>query len=584
MFQFKRSFSVMFIILVVLSVYYSTLFAEALSIDDQAMINNLLNIDSFTFKSLFLPGGGYYYRPLTISTFIVDKYLWGLHESFMHLENILLHALNACFVYYIAADVSERLGVKSPTASLFAALLFAMHPLATEPVNWISGRTDLLAGAFLFASCLLLLRSLSHKSIASLFVAMCLFFVSALAKETSIFWYPAIMFMVYVIGRDANRSFPGDLISAFKSNWCYFLAVTAASTGYFILRYYAFMSYDSGIGLAVKGIVAGDSYNTYNKVRITLKVFGFYLKKLVAPLPLNFTILSVSNWYVPLGIVGGILCIYLVFKRNVLSALLLMAFCIISPALLVPLGKMALAPVAERYLYMPSAFFAVFASVGGASFLQRYKILQGLVTAVSIMLLLLAGYVTWQRNLVWQTNLGFFEEAVRQNPDYVPLRNELARALLGAGRDEEARQIYLSIKIPNTEKYHVVTVINKATTMAAQKNVAGAIALLKGTVCEESSPFYINYLQTRLYLNGLLLGKTFDRNVKIEIMRDNISLMKKMQLRTGDPYCYYRIGQLCLLIGDNREAADYFKLAAEKSPDNSFYKAPAKKLYDRLSN
>ncbi len=582
MFQLRRGYAVLFIILVVLSVYYSTLFAEVLSIDDQAMINSLLNNDNFTFKSVLLPGGGYYYRPLILSSFILDKYLWGLHESFMHLENIVLHALNACLVYIIAANVSERRGEKSAAVPLFAAFLFAVHPLATEPVNWISGRTDLLAGAFLLASFLLLLLSLTRRSIALLLASTCFFFVSALAKETAIFWYPAALFMVYVNGRDSDMGFPRDLIATLKSHWIYFLAVTAAPTGYFTLRYFALKSYDSGIGLAVKGVIVGQNFDILNKLRVTLKVFGFYLKKLVAPLPLNFTILSVSNWYVPVGIAGVILCVFLVYKRNELSALLLMALCIISPALLVPLGKMALAPVAERYLYMPSAFFAICASVGGASCLQRYKISQGVVTATATLLLLLAGCATWQRNLVWQTNLGFFQEAVRQNPDYVPVKNELAKALQGAGRYEEARRIYLSIKMPATEAYHIVTVLNRATAMAAQ-DIAGAIMLLKNTECPELNPFYANYLQTRMYLNGLMLDKTIDRQVKCEIHAENIELMKKLQLRTGDPYYYYRIGQLCLTVGDNREAMEYFKLAAEKSPENSYYKAPARKLYERLA-
>jgi len=583
MLQLKKGYAVLFVLLTVLSVYYSTIFAEVLSIDDKQMMNNLLNIDEFTFKEVFFPGGGYYYRPLLYSSFIADKYLWGQQESFMHLENILLHALNACLVFFIAAKVSARKGEVSKNVPLFASLLFALHPLATEPVNWLSGRTDLMAGALLFVSFLMLLYSLEKGSKPLLLLSSLFFFISPLAKETSIFWYPAALFLVYAVSRNPEEKFPKDIFSTIRTRAFYYLAMTAAPIGYFTLRHFALKNYDSGIGLAVKGIVKSENLDLFNKIRISLKVFGFYLKKLVAPLPLNFIINSVSNWYVIAGILGILFCLYLCWRRSLLSSLLLMSACIIAPALLVPLGRMALAPVAERYLYMPVAFFAVTLAVGGASLLYRYKVSKGIVTLASLLILLGAGYATWQRNLVWQTNLTFFQECVRQNPDHSSALNELAIALNNAGRHEEAHRIHMSNRLPSTEKYHIATEINRATNMAAMKDVEGAVALLKGLECPESNPFYKNYLQTRVYLNRLLLDKCVDVEIKNTIKSENIGLLKKLQAVTGDPHVFYTIGQLCMAVGDNKEAAENFRLAVEKSPSKAFYKEPARKLFERLS-
>lgn len=583
MFQIKRIYAVLFILLTVLSVYYATIFAEVLSIDDQKMLDNLLNIDSFTFKGVFLPGGGYYYRPLLSASFIADKFLWGLHESFMHLENMLLHAINACLVFYITIRVASRQGEYSTNVPLFAALLFALHPLATEPVNWLSGRTDLIAGALLFASFLALLYSLEKGSLLLLLLASFFFFLSPLAKETSIFWYPAALYLVYASCRDPQKKFPRDLFTTIKTHAVYYLALTAAPVGYFILRHFALKSYDSGIGLAVKGVVTSGNYDLYNKIRITLKVFGFYFKKLIAPLPLNFIINSVSNWYVIVGIIGIIFCLYLCWRRSLLSSLLLMSVCIISPTLLVPLGHMALAPVAERYLYMPTAFFAIALAVWGASLLQRYRVANNLVTVIAMLILLGAGYATLQRNLIWQTNLSFFQECVRQNPDFIPTRNELATALKNAGRVEEAERLYLSNQSPVTGNYHIVTEINRANVMAANNDVKGAIALLKGIDCQDSNPFFKNYLQSRLYLNGLMLQETKDIKLINSINRENVELTKKLLANSGDPYNYYQIGKLCMIAADNKQAVEYFRLAVEKSPPQAFYTEPARKLAERLS-
>lgn len=583
MLQLKKPYALLFVLLTVFSVYYSNLFAEVLSIDDHKMIENLLNRDDFNIKGIFLRGSSYYYRPINYLTYMVDKYVWGLHESFMHLENMLLHAFNSCLVYLIADRVGRRMKVALPSAPLFAALLFALHPIATEPVNWISGRTDLLAGFFVLTALLLLLRGVATGAHLPVIFAACCFFLATLAKETALFWFPAALYLVYISTRNPEQNFPYDLFTTLRSHAVHYAALCAVPIAYFTLRHLALSRHDSGISLAVKGIVKSEDYDLFNKVRISLKVIGFYFKKLVAPLPLNFIIDSVSNWYVSAGIVGILFCLYLCWRRSLLSSLLLMTACLISPALLVPLSKMAMAPVAERYLYMPAAFFAIALTFWLASLFQRYRVTKGVVTAAALLVLLGAGYATWQRNLIWQTNLTFFQECVRQNPEYIPTRNELASALQNAGRVEEAQRIYLSNKVPATANYHIVTEINRANVMAANKDIKGAIALLKGVDCQEANPFYKNYLQNRLYLNGLLLQESIDQKLRNAVNRENIELTKKMFLRSGDPFYYYQIGKLCMIAADNKQAAEYFRLAAEKSPSKAFYKEPARKLSERLS-
>ncbi len=161
--QLKGRYLVLLLLVVVFGVYYPSLFIPFNSVDDTRMVNNLLNADGISVWQPFHFGGsGNYYRPLLASTFIIDKYVWGLNESFMHLENILLHAMNVVLVFLIARRIAlaEKLTLIEPLA-FCAALLFALHPINTEAVNWISGRTDLLAGLFVLCSLLFLLRALS---------------------------------------------------------------------------------------------------------------------------------------------------------------------------------------------------------------------------------------------------------------------------------------------------------------------------------------------------------------------------------------------------------------------------------------
>ncbi len=64
-----------------------------------------------------------------------------LDPSLFHAVNLLLHILSALIVFQILNRV-----VKRPWAAAAGALLFAIHPVQVEPVAWITGLKDVLAG------------------------------------------------------------------------------------------------------------------------------------------------------------------------------------------------------------------------------------------------------------------------------------------------------------------------------------------------------------------------------------------------------------------------------------------------------
>ena len=92
-----------------------------------------------------------YYRPVTTLSYVFDHWLWGLKPFGYHLTNLLLHAICSVSVGLILIRLDF-----DPEPALLTALLFAVHPIHSENVAWISGRTDLLA--FFFCS----LSALAH--------------------------------------------------------------------------------------------------------------------------------------------------------------------------------------------------------------------------------------------------------------------------------------------------------------------------------------------------------------------------------------------------------------------------------------
>ena len=89
------------------------------------------------------------YRPVLLVTYALN-YTWGADEPLgYHLVNILLHGANAALVVLL---VGALLG--DGRLSLLAGLLFAVTPLNSEAVNYISSRSELLMAFFYLLACL----------------------------------------------------------------------------------------------------------------------------------------------------------------------------------------------------------------------------------------------------------------------------------------------------------------------------------------------------------------------------------------------------------------------------------------------
>ncbi len=84
------------------------------------------------------------YRPVLLLTYSVDRAVWGQNPLGYHLTNLLLHVLVGVAVWALgrALFAGHRRG---PTAAWLGATVFALHPLATEAVLYVSCRSSLLA-------------------------------------------------------------------------------------------------------------------------------------------------------------------------------------------------------------------------------------------------------------------------------------------------------------------------------------------------------------------------------------------------------------------------------------------------------
>ena len=573
----SRGYSILLLIFITLGVYYPSIFSGANTIDDPQTLTAYFNANHFDLKALFLPASsGYYYRPLLGLTFYFDSFVWGMSESFLHLENILFHTLNVILVYLISGRLSARYSNHDNTVPLCAALLFAIHPINTESVNWISGRTDLIACIFLLLSLYFLLIGSKNNNVSATITASIMFLLSCFAKEVAVCALPGLLFLVLYFEQH------GTLIERLHKRWLNLIFLSSSVLIYFLFRFMAFSRGDSGLQLASDSVKLPAS-NFYDSVRIILKVFGFYTKKLFFPWPLNFAIVKVSDFYVIVGVLLTIFLLYIFYNRSVISGLFLTSICVLSPALLVAFGKMTWTPLAERYLYIPAATFCIAITLlYYIHFIKNKAAIRTLLTFSVVLIFLFSTYTTVNRNITWQSNVALFKDALKHAPDFFLAQNALATALGQEGRHGEAKTLLLSMVAPEGNKRGEKLVdSNRARILAAEGDLEGAKELLSRNI-NDSGVLYAELAEQLIRIDISLLNSESDNIKRRNLRQEIVNLMLKLQEKSGDSLYYYRIGQFYLINKDNKNAKHFFHMAYSTSKDGAYYKEAAKKLSDKL--
>jgi len=165
-------------------VYWTSLEAPFVFDDIHYIKHNVL------LRDLSAPGQVVSFNParaLLLLSFAINWAISGLQTSGYHLTNVLIHMVNAFLVFRLLAELIGRAASRGPPlgryhelAPLFGALLFAVHPLQTEAVTYIVGRSSSLATLFY----LLALASFLHVH----------------RRGRRIGWWAALLVLLYLLG------------------------------------------------------------------------------------------------------------------------------------------------------------------------------------------------------------------------------------------------------------------------------------------------------------------------------------------------------------------------------------------------
>jgi hypothetical protein len=141
---------------------YANTFTASFHFDDNPSIIENSGIRHMNWDSIMGVLQGI--RPVVYLSIMINYQLSGLNVVGWHIFNIGVHIINSIFVYLLILRtltlpaLGNTYTENAKRMALFAALLFAVHPIQTETVTYIISRTEILATCFYLATFLLFIR------------------------------------------------------------------------------------------------------------------------------------------------------------------------------------------------------------------------------------------------------------------------------------------------------------------------------------------------------------------------------------------------------------------------------------------
>jgi len=577
-----------------------------------------------SFSNVFFPPRGIpqfgenYYRPLIIVTYQLDEKVaasfWPLEKRddarriIYHTTPILWHAVATVLVFLLGLVLTRVAGQPGPpglAGSAAAALLFAVHPIHTESVAWMAGRSDVVCAVFFLAAILFYLLHRASLKLGWLLAAGAAAFGAMLAKETGV----GLLLLVPLIdlftrpgeglsgeaavktraerrfeqrtaakGTKAGRGGKGgkggapsavsDGFGAVLVRWGVFWAVGAL---YLIVRNSALAA--SGSPFQSKGSGGPEALPA---------ALGWYVQKLFWPPPQSAFVAEMPGWPAILaGLAIGAVSVFLLWLWNRKAGwgregiALGLFYAALAPSLAIALFSISETPLAERYLYIPSAgallLLGFLGERAAARLLPNAKpaLRQGLVAGAALLIAVPAAAATVKRAEVWQSDLAFWQDAVVKSPEQGIPHLHLGIAYATQGKVEAAVEEYtLALKYYDDREGRAKAHNNLGSAYLRLGRYEDAIEHFKGALEQDpeyATPYY-NWALASLYL-----AQQARRDGRMEdaqrVYGEGVAqLQRAIQINPRYPKAHLRLGMELIAMGRTDEGRSHLQQVVQMAP------------------
>ncbi|MBU1887637.1 MAG: tetratricopeptide repeat protein [Candidatus Omnitrophica bacterium] len=532
--------------------------------DDRALIIDNPFIKDFSYiKDIFtthlFKGSGIYsnfYRPIQSLSFMIDYRIWGLNPLGYRLTSILIHSLNAVFVYFLVYLIFKKQSI-----ALITSLLFCVHTVLSWPVNYIASRADLLLPFFFLAAILLyVLYKEGNRHGFLLYVSSILCFIlSIMSKEIGLMLPLLLLFY--------NHCFPGEWKKTKDKKPPNLILPFLIIAGIYMYIRATLLNFSGGQFLET----TTGQLPLYIRMLTTSKVLMIYIRLLLFPLGLHmeWDIQPASSFFedeVFLSVVA--LCIIAVFtyflsrtSKAKFFAIGWFFITLLPSSNIIPLNYF----MGEAWLYIPSIGFLSLIAMYLSELIKKSK--PWSVTVICGLFLVITWYsfLTIKRTDVWGNPVKLYTEVLKYSPDNTKARINLGTVLAEAGSYDDALQRY-----------------NEA---------AGLLPKDSGVHSSLGSV----YADKKMYDVALKeFKKAVELNPKDHVAHNNIGIIyrqkgdskkameeytKALELQHAYPLTYNNIGNIYLELGQYDAAIRVYKKAISLDPNKALFYGNLGKAY-----
>lgn len=420
-----------------------------------------------------------FYRPMQRLSYTLDYAINASQPGGYHLTSVACHAAAALALYFFALELLSYFGVAERArrfVPFFVALAWALHPLQSSAVAYISGRADPLAAAFGFLGLFLGLRSLRVTGVALWSFTLgagAAFLLGSLSKEIGLI-FPALWLAILVLRKNWRPILPAVVVTLFVAVFYFSLRLPAEHIPAPVLR--------SPAPLLVRPILMARAFAEYT----WLTVFPLHLQmeRDVETQPSGFGEASMTGaaWRELQTLAGVILIAAFLYwlvrarKRDyaIFACLLLSLLCYLPVSGIVPLN----ATLAEHWLYLPSAFLFLALGLATARLFQLPRtLLRGAIIATAAIWILCCAGRTFIRTFAWKDQRTFLERTIASGAGSVRMLINLGGLELSEGHLDAAKKNLDAALAREPEQ--PLGVINRAAVAVKENDFTRAHELLK---------------------------------------------------------------------------------------------------------
>ena len=455
------------------------------------------------------------YRPLRDLSYALDLKIWGEGPFGFHLTNILIHSANVLLVFSLIRRLSDDL----VTAAL-AAVIFAVHPMQTDAVTYISGRRDLLFSFFYLLSFQTYISySLSRRSArgAAYFALFLLFWALSLMSKEMAASLPLFIFVwhfceLWEKGPSWWRQVASTTWKTFAKDKWFWLVLFIGGV--------AFTGYWSFVKQASRKARWGEidywGGSLLNNFLTVIRVHAWYFKQLLYPTPIAQYLgafepsQTIFDWSfaISLVVVAGVLVYgFLLLNRDRLMAFAIFSYFVI----LLPVSQII--PhhelLADHYLYLPLMSFGLFVALLVRR-IKRSSATAGKVAyGVAGLAVVIFAVITVMQNKVWKNERTLWAANYQAVPNSPRATMNLGNTYQETEPDKAAEYYKRALGLNPTPEIKRSLYDRLAVILIHQQKFDEAEFYVSEVLSKSPNDFFGNLWSSQIYLFRSECGKAW---------------------------------------------------------------------------